>query len=84
MKRQNLFIDNCLQLSYFLETVTLSERLLLVLIYPTWSVTLQSRPFSYNKRKQVICTLNVALISLVSVQAKSQITFCVGNVIIKY
>lgn len=39
-KRQNHFLDNYLELSYFLGTVTLSETLPLVLIYPTWSVTL--------------------------------------------
>ena len=52
---QNHFLDNYLELSYFLGTVTLSETLPLVLIYPTWSVTLQSRAFSYNKRR--LCTL---------------------------
>lgn len=39
-KRQNHFLDNYLELSYFLGTVTLGETLPLVLIYPTWSVTL--------------------------------------------
>lgn len=34
-KRQNHFLDNYLELSYFLGTVTLSETLPLVLIYPT-------------------------------------------------
>ena len=54
-KRQNHFLDNYLELSYFFGTVTLSETLPLVLIYPTWSVTLQSRAFSYNKSR--LCTL---------------------------